>query len=51
MSWDNHGEVWEIDHKYPLNKFRPDTPINIVNALDNLEPLLVNENRQKLNRV
>lgn len=38
MSWDNYGE-WHIDHKRPVSSFDDDTPINIVNALTNLQPL------------
>ena len=38
MSWDNYGE-WHIDHIKPLTKFDKDTPIHIVNALNNLQPL------------
>lgn len=38
MSWDNYGE-WHIDHIKPLTKFDKDTPIHIVNALSNLQPL------------
>ena len=38
MSWDNHGE-WHIDHIKPVSSFDPETPMNIVNALSNLQPL------------
>jgi hypothetical protein len=38
MSWDNYGE-WHIDHKKPVASFDKDTPMNIVNALSNLQPL------------
>jgi hypothetical protein len=38
MSWDNHGE-WHIDHIKPVSSFDKDTPMNIVNALSNLQPL------------
>ncbi len=48
MSWDNHGE-WEIDHIFPLSKFDPETPVNIVNSLQNLQPLWKEENRSKSN--
>jgi hypothetical protein len=38
MSWENYGE-WHIDHIRPLSSFEPDTPVSIVCALDNLQPL------------
>lgn len=38
MSWDNYGE-WEIDHIKAVSKFDKSTPPNIVNALNNLQPL------------
>ncbi len=38
MTWENYGE-WHIDHIIALSKFNPDTPINIINALSNLQPL------------
>ena len=38
MSWDNYGE-WHVDHIKPLSSFSEDTPINVVNALSNLQPL------------
>lgn len=38
MSWENYGE-WHIDHIKPVSSFDKDTPMNIVNALINLQPL------------
>lgn len=38
MSWDNYGE-WHIDHIKGVKTFNPDTPLKIVNALSNLQPL------------
>jgi CRISPR/Cas system-associated endonuclease/helicase Cas3 len=38
MTWDNHGE-WHIDHIKSLDSFHINTPINIINALNNLQPL------------
>lgn len=49
MSWDNWGE-WHIDHKYPLSLFDKDTPINIVNSLENLKPLWAIDNIRKGNK-
>jgi len=50
MTWDNHGE-WHIDHIYPLSIFNETTPINIVNALDNLQPLWAKDNLSKFNKI
>jgi hypothetical protein len=38
MSWTNHGE-WHIDHIICVINFDENTPMNIVNALQNLRPL------------
>lgn len=38
MTWSNYGE-WHVDHIIPLSKFDETTPIHIVNALSNLQPL------------
>jgi hypothetical protein len=50
MSWDNWGE-WHIDHIIPVSKFDKNTPVNIVNSLDNLQPLWASENLSKNNRL
>jgi hypothetical protein len=50
MSWDNWGE-WHIDHIIPVSKFEPNTSINIVNALCNLQPLWAAENLSKNNKI
>jgi hypothetical protein len=38
MTWDNYGE-WHIDHVKRVSEFDKETPMNIVNALNNLQPL------------
>jgi hypothetical protein len=38
MSWDNYGE-WHIDHIKPVSSFDTETPMNVVNSLDNLQPM------------
>lgn len=49
MSWDNYGE-WHIDHKKMVSSFDPETPMYIVNSLDNLRPLWAEDNcSRKLN--
>lgn len=46
MNWDNI----HIDHKIPLTWFKPETPVNIINNLFNLQPKLAGDNISKLNR-
>lgn len=46
MSWDNYGS-WHIDHIKPISKFQKNTPIKVVNNLDNLQPLWAIENLRK----
>lgn len=50
MKWENYG-YWEIDHIVPVSVFNKDTPIIIVNALINLQPLWKRENIIKLDKV
>lgn len=50
MSWSNHGE-WHIDHIRPVTKFDPSTPIEVVCALENLQPLWWQENISKGNKI
>lgn len=54
LTWDGLGKVWEIDHKRPVSWFSfsslEDPQIKECWALDNLQPLLIAENRRKLNR-
>lgn len=46
MSWDNYGE-WHIDHIISIKKFDKDTPLDVVNSLDNLQPLWAIDNIKK----
>lgn len=48
MSWANYG-AWEIDHKIPVRRFteRGETRAHVINALCNLQPLWLSENRSK----
>ena len=50
MSWNNYGK-WEVDHIDPVSSFHPDTPMNIVNALSNLQPLWKEDNMAKGNKI
>lgn len=46
MNWDNHGEVWHIDHYVPVSYFDLDDPSQLAVALNwrNLRPLKAKEN-------
>ena len=46
MTWNNYGK-WEVDHKKPVASYHPDTPMNVVNALSNLQPLWKEDNKVK----
>lgn len=50
MSWDNYGQ-WHIDHIIPVSKFDRETPLSIINSLDNLQPLWAKDNLSKSNRI
>lgn len=51
MSWDNHGEYWEIDHIKPIDAFDLNDEKQIYEAFHytNTQPLEKNENRKKRN--
>jgi hypothetical protein len=49
MSWENYGE-WHIDHIKMVSEFDKETPVEVVNSLDNLRPLWASDNcSRKLN--
>lgn len=54
MTWGNYGTWWEIDHRVPASWFiikqMGDEAFNKCWALENLQPLLKSENRQKGDR-
>ena len=50
MTWENKGD-WHIDHIIPVSSFDKNTPINVVNALTNLQPLWGSENIKKSNKL
>lgn len=49
MTWKNYGK-WHVDHKKPLSLFDKETPIHIMNALCNLQPLWAKDNLSKNNK-
>jgi 5-methylcytosine-specific restriction endonuclease McrA len=52
MNWSNHGTVWEIDHKKPISLFKLSNleEQKLCFHYTNLQPLLKNSNRSKLNK-
>jgi len=50
MNWGNYGSYWNIDHRKPINLFKPESPIHTINALSNLRPIIKEENYSKQNR-
>ena len=55
MSWDNYGEVWEIDHIIPVRVFNFENPKDIdfrrCFSLFNLRPLWKIDNRKKSGKI
>lgn len=51
MSWDNYGDLWEVDHIIPVSSFKLPEEIRRCWALTNLRPLLRVENRKKSNKI
>lgn len=53
MSWDNHGELWEIDHIIPISVLvkNGEKDPSKINCLSNLKPILKTENRSKQDKV
>ncbi len=52
MTWDNYGRRgWHVDHKRPICSFPLGTPVSVINALGNLQPLWWRDNMVKGSRV
>lgn len=53
MNWKNYGSCWEIDHHIPITYFIKKGVRNpkIINALSNLQPLTLFENRSKHDKI
>lgn len=51
MNWSNYGKYWQIDHIIPVSLFKPESPIDIVNSLENLRPLEKTTNNLKKNKI
>lgn len=53
MSWENYGEVWHIDHIYPLAKANLTDRVQFLAAANwrNLQPMLGSENLEKSDKI
>lgn len=48
MDWSNYGKGgWHVDHIRPVRSFPPETPVSVMSALSNLQPLWESENCSK----
>jgi hypothetical protein len=52
MSWDNYGDVWEIDHIRPCDSFELSDPVQLQACFhySNLQPLTCEANARKKNK-
>ena len=50
MTWDNHGEVWELDHIKPISLAKTKEEVYELSHYTNLQPLLKADNRSKSNK-
>ena len=50
MCWENHGK-WHIDHIKPISSFEENTPINIINALENIRAIWAIDTLKKGNKI
>jgi hypothetical protein len=53
MTWDNFGTYWHIDHILPVSKFdfNDENNLHICFHWTNLQPLIIEENLEKTNRI
>lgn len=52
MSWSNYGhQGWHIDHKKPISSFPLNTPVSVINALTNLQPMWAIDNFKKGSKI
>lgn len=45
MTWDTHGQIWDIDHIVPLSYAKNDEEVYKLSHYTNLQPLYIKENR------
>ena len=50
MSWGNYGE-WHVDHIKPISSFDKTEIPEVINSLDNLQPLWAFDNLSKGNKL
>jgi hypothetical protein len=53
MNWENYGKIWSIDHIFPLSLVDWDDKemVEMVCNYTNLQPLLIEENIRKSNKI
>jgi hypothetical protein len=51
MTWENHGKVWQIDHKVPVSYGKNEEEICKLNHYTNLQPLFTLENQKKSDKL
>jgi hypothetical protein len=53
MSWNNKGDIWELDHVIPISKFNLELPEHVETCFHwtNLKPIYKSENRIKSNKI
>lgn len=55
MTWENHGEEWEIDHIIPISFFLFDSPVEVEFKmcwrLENIQPMWKHEHKVKSNKI
>lgn len=51
MNWDNYGIYWQIDHIYPISKYKDESHLIELNHYTNLRPLESSENNKKKNSI
>ena len=53
MTWENHGDVWEVDHRIPCASYDMTKASNQCACFhySNLQPLFVEENRRKHSKI
>ncbi len=51
MTWENHGEVWHIDHTIPNYMGKTEDEVIRLNYYENFSPMFCQENLEKGNKV
>ena len=53
MTWENHGKVWHIDHRIPINFFNLEDGVEQIQAFyyKNCQPMYIEENLNKRDKL